>query len=422
MKCFAAATAAFFTLVGSTACTDSPAPASPVSPPIAGHPAPGLARLHGTVDVASGTLTFDEPSAGASLSAGAPNAQIYGNQGVTVRIYNSAVVTSAPVAGKKTYTANVGVRNLLAFRIGDEQGAAVPADTMGIYVYVNTNPITVSGTSSPCPTCVVTVKNRDGSLNFNGTNQAYWFYPEILGPANGGKDTTLARKTWIFEADTAVTRFNFDVLVSAAWVSPNEPYWRVDYPGDSLPLTQAEPRWRRSLTTMTTATIVGGNLQLDLRRTKDSLVYFRYDSISSTMNGMIEANLRFDDGGGSPEPQPGFAFDDQTRYVGVFISDSGATGRGKVGFVNGAGAFIATAGATDTVSVKSFRAYRLQKYGTDSATIYVDNVRRLKILYSNLPLTKTAPSTVMWGFTNGVSRTTTTTWDYVIYQLGKATP
>ena len=377
--------------------------------------------MRGTVDVTAGTLSFEEQPAGAPLSSASPDAQIYGNQGVTVRIYNSTVTTSAPVAGKKTFTANVGVRNLLAYRIGDEQGAATPADTMGIYVFVNSGPV-VSVTSSSCPTCTVTVANRHGTLNFNGTNQAYWFYPELLGPANGGSDTTRVRKTWIFEADTAVTRCNFDVLVSAAWVPPIETFWKIEYPGDSLPDTQAEPRWRRSATMMASPTLVGGNLQIDLRRTKDSLLYSRRDSISTGMNAFVDARFRLDDGGGNATPQPGFALDDQTKYIGVFVSDSGAAGRGKVGFVDAAGVFLTAAGASDTVSVRAFRVYQLRKFGADSATVWVDGVPRLKVLYTNLPPTKATPSRVEFGHTNGVARTTTSTWDDVIYQLGKATP
>ena len=387
------------------------------------HPSPGSARLHGTVDVAAGTLTF-EPAAGtnASLASGSPDAAIYGNQGVTIRIYNSAVVTSAPSAGKKTYSANVGLRNLLSYRIGDEQRTAAPADTMGIYVFVNTPPV-VQATSSPCAACTVTVKNRDGTLNFTSPGQAYWFYPELLGPANGGRDTTLARRSWVFEADTQVTRFSFDVLVSAPWVAPNETVWKITYPGDSLPAVNAEPKWKRFQTAFATPSIVGGNLQIDLRRTKDSVVYVRYDSISTGMSALIEGRFRLDDGGGNAAPQPGLAFDDQVKYIGLFLSDSSAAGRGKIGFVDAGGAFLAAAGASDTLGgVKNFRTYQLRKFGADSATAYVDGTRRLKILYSALPPTRVAPSHVTWGFTNGVAQRTTTTWDYVTYQLGQATP
>ena len=405
------------------ACADrsaAPHAASDVPTAPASHPS-AASRLHATVDVTAGTMTF-EPAAAPATVSGSPDAAIYGNQGTTVRIYNSAVVTSAPVAGKKTYTANVGLRNLLGYRIGDEQGAAAPPDTMGIYVFMNTAPV-VQGTSSPCAACAVTVKNRDGTLDFTSPNQAYWFYPELLGPANGGKDTTVARRSWVFEADTQVTRFSFDVLVSAPWVAPNESVWKVTYPGDSLPAVNAEPKWRRFSTTMATPSIVNGNLQIDLQRVKDSVVYVRYDSVSTGMNALIEGRFRLDNGGASTEPQPGLAFDDQVKYIGVFLSDSSAAGRGKIGFVDATSAFLTAAGASDTVAaVKSFRTYQLRKYGADSATVYVDNVRRLKILYSALPATKLAPSYVTFGFTNGVARLTTATWDYVTYQLGKATP
>jgi hypothetical protein len=400
------------------------APSSPVAPP--GQPATLTTRLRGTVDVKTGTLSFEPlpASAGPALSAGAPNAAIYGVQGSTVRIYNSTVVASAPVAGKRTYSANVGLRNLLTYRIGDEQGVTAPADTIGIYVFMNTGPV-VSGTSSPCPGCAVTVKNRQGTLNFTAANQAYWFWPEILSAANGGSDTTRVRQPWVFEADTAVTRFNFDVLVSAAWVSPHETVWKVDYPGDSLPDTQAEPRWHVFMSQGGPAdSISNGNLMLMLKKTKDTLVFIRHDSVSNTTSAMIEGRLRLDDGGNSAAPQPGLAIDDNNRYIGLFVSDSSPTGRAQVGFVNATG--LGFAGAADTVGgVKNFRIYQLRKYGADSAVILVDGVRRVKSAYNVLPLTKnvvSGPSYVEFGFTGGTIRTTTSTWDYVTYQIGSATP
>ena len=409
------------------ACGDA-SPRAAASAPLApaGHPPAAIARLRGTVDVVAGTLTFEpiDASGGPALSAGAPNAAIYGVQGTTVRIYNSPVVTSAPSGGKKTYTANVGVRNLLAYRIGDEQRAAAPADTMGIYVFVSSGPI-VSGTSSPCAACTVTVQNRHGTLNFTAANQPYWHWPEILGAVNSGADTTLARKTWVFQADTAVTRFNFDVLVSAAWVPPNETVWKIDYPGDSLPDTQAEPRWRVFMSQGgPTESISNGDLLLTLKKTKDTLVFIRRDSVSTATSALIEARWRLDDGGNSPAPQPGIAIDDNNRYIGLFVTDSSATGRAQVGFVNATG--LGFVGAVDTIAgVQNYRIYQLRKYGADSAVILVDGVRRLKASYTALPLTKNAvsgPSYVEFGFTGGTVRTTTSTWDYVTYQIGQATP
>jgi hypothetical protein len=408
---------------GLVACGDasSRVAISPVAP-LGGHPITPVAHLRGTLDVATGTLTFEPVSTSGSSVAGGPSAAIYGDQGLNVRIYNSAVVTSAPVAGKKTYTANVGVRNLLGFRIGDEQNAAAPADTLGFYIFVNAAPV-VSGTSSPC-SCTVTVKNADGVLNFNAPNQPYWFWSDILGAKNSARDTTSARKAWVFEADTQVTRFNFDILVSAAWASPNETVWSVNYPGDSLPDTQAEPRWHVTSTQGgPVEAIVAGNLQINLKKTTDTLVYVRHDSVSTTTSALVEGRFRLDDGGNSALAQAALAIDDNVRYAGLFVSDSSASGRARAGIVDATGnTFV----ASDTVAgVRNFRTYQLRKYGADSAVVFVDNVRRVKVAYNLLPLTKNTlggTSYIEFGFTSANVRTTQMTWDYLLYKIGNATP
>jgi len=411
-------------LCGATACSEGPSPLSrtPILQPTT-HPTTTVARLRGTVDVASGTLTFDPVSSSGGPTAGTGvSASIYGDQGVTVRIYNSAVVTSAPVAGKKTYSANVGIRNLLAYRIGDEQNGAAPADTLGIYVFTNTAP-TVSGTSSPC-TCTVTVRNASGSRPFTSlANQPYWYWPELLGAANGGSDTTLFRKSWVFEADTQVTRFNFDVLVSAAWSAPNESVWKVEYSADSLPDTQAKPRWRKFGTSKVTTLIVGNLLQLDLQRSKDSIMYVRRDSISSAASGLMEATFRLDSGGGSASPQAGIAIDDKNRYIGLFVTDTSGANAARVGFLSSTGAFVA--GASDVVSVHALHTYQIQKYGADSVVAYVDGSRRFKAAYNLLAPTRAAgalPSSFAFGIAQSSSRNTTTSWGDVLYQIGQATP
>jgi hypothetical protein len=418
-------TAVLLALSATVACGEG-SPLSGRAPALApaSHPITTVARLRGTLDVASGTLTFDPVSStGASIPASGVSASIYGEQGVTVRIYNSAVVTGAPVGGKKTYTANVGVRNLLGYRIGDEQNVTAPADTMGIYVFVNTAPITVSGTSSPCA-CAVTVKNATGSRIFTSlANQPYWFWPELLGPANGGADTTLLRKQWVFEADTQVTRFNFDILVSAAWSAPNESVWKVQYSADSLPDTQAEPRWRKFATSKVTSVIAANTLQLDLQRSKDSIMYVRRDSISSGVNALMEATFRLDSGGGSTAPQAGIAIDDKNRYVALFVTDTSGTTPASVGFLAPGGGFVA--GASDIVTVHAMHTYRVQKYAADSVVAFVDGVRRFKAAYNQLPLTRAAgglPSSFAFGIAQTSSRNTTTSWSSVLYQIGQATP
>ena len=411
-------------LCGALACSEAPSSSGTMTvlQPVS-HPVTTVARLRGTVDVASGTMTFDPvSSAGQSLPGNGLSASIYGDQGVTVRIYNSAVVTSAPVAGKKTFTANVGVRNLLGYRIGDEQNAAAPGDTMGIYVFTNTAPV-VSGTSSPC-TCTVTVKNPTGSRPFtSASSQPYWYWAELLGAVNGGADTTRVRKAWVFEADTQVTRFNFDVLVSAAWSAPNETVWKVDYRPDSLPDGATEPHWRKISTSKVTSAITGSALQLDVQRSKDSLVYIRRDSISTGMNALMEATFRLDDGGNKPDAQAGISIDDKTKYIGLLVSDSSFAGRARVGFVDAAGAFIT--GASDTVAVRALRTYQMRKFGIDSVVAFVDGTRRFKVAYGTLPGTReiaTNPSSFGFGIAASSARNTTTTWTSVLYQIGQATP
>lgn len=412
-------------LCGAVACGEGSASSgiARVQQPI-DHPLTTVARLRGTVDVASRTMTFDPVAAsGASIPSGGVNGSIYGDQGVTVRVYNSAVITSAPLLGKKTYSANVGIRNLLAYRIGDEQNAVAPADTMGIFVFTNTAPVVV-GTSSPC-TCTVTVRNASGAKPFTAaTAQPYWYWPEILGAAGGGSDTTLARKSWVFEADTQVTRFSFDVLVSAAWAAPHDTTWRVDYPGDSLPDSGAEPRWRRVTGLTAVASIVAGHLTLTNPAGGDSSFYFRADSITSGMNAYIEGRFRLDDGGLRGKPQAGIVLDDGVKMIGVFVSDSSkAIGRAEIGFMksSGAAAFIGTPGTIDTLVVKSTRTIQLRKYWSDSAVVFVDGVRRLSATYASLPVTR-GSAYFMFGARSPGGIGNTSTWESVVYQIGQATP
>jgi hypothetical protein len=386
------------------------------------HPLTSVARLRGTVDVARGTLTFDPVSAtGATLPSSGVSASIYGDQGVTVRIYNSAVLASAPVAGKKTYSANVGLRNLLTYRMGDEQGAAAPADTMGIYVFTNTAPI-VSGTSSPC-TCTVTVKNAQGMLSLTtAAKQPYWYWPEIVGAVNGGSDTTRLRKKWVFEADTQVTNFSFDVLVSAAWAPPNDTTWRIEYPGDSLPDTEAEPRWRKLSTTSATSTIVASQLTLTNSSASDSVFYYRGDSIATGMNAMVEARFRLDNGGLRSKPQVGVVLDDGVKMIGVFVSDSSKSANSAViGFVTSSGSAAFTGPVPVTIASRTSHTVQVRKFRTDTVVVYVDGVRTLSSTYGALPATRGAAN-IMFGARSPGGTGNTSTWEYVVYQLGQATP
>jgi hypothetical protein len=414
-------------LCGAVACSEGAASSgSPLALQPSNHPLTTVAHLRGTVDVASGKMTFDPvSSSGASLPGSGVSASIYGDQGVTVRIYNSAVIASAPSAGKKTYTANVGIRNLLGYRIGDEQGALAPSDTMGLYVFMNSGP-TVRATSSPCA-CAVTMENRDGTLSFTAPAQGYWYWKEFLGAAGDGSDTTLNRKPWVFEADTQVTNFSFDVLVSAPWAAPNDSVWRVEYPGDSFPDTQAEPRWRKYATPQPVESIAASALTLTTTSSTDSLFFLRNDSLSTNTNALFEARFRLNNGGAKSKPQLGLILDDNVKFMAVLVSDSSAkAGNGQVGFVRATGGatFLGTAGTIDTIGVSAFHTYQIRKFGSDSVVVWIDGARRLFILYADLPPTRsaTAASHFIFGSRAAATGGNVSTWQYVLYQIGRATP
>lgn len=377
------------------------------------HPASVVTRMRGTVDAVAGTLTFSElPPAGPSLAAGGPDAAIYGNQGTTVRIYNSPVVVGAPVSGRKTYSANVGIRNLLSYRIGDEQAGPAPPDTMGIYVFMNSGP-TVTGTSSPCAACTVTVQNQQGTLSFNAANQAYWFWPELLGPVNGGQDTTLARKPWVFSADTAVTRFNFDVLVSAAWAAPNETRWKVDYEGDSLPDTQSEPKWRLRKTGNGQSTAAGGILTVNPGPSGAEISYYRRDSLATTTSAYMEALVQYT-GVSTRASTARLVIDDNAKFIALGIGGT------SVGFIDPNNNFIGTSTSMNTTA--AYHKYQLRKYAADSAVFYVDGVRGGKTSYSALAATPYAGTAPLLQFGMAGPDNSICLWDYVVYEIGTPFP
>ena len=375
------------------------------------HPTTAVTRLRGTVDAVAGTLTFTElpPAGGPSLAAAGPQAAMYGNQGSTVRIYNSPVTVAVTGAGKKTYSANVGIRNLLGNRIGDEQAGAAPPDTMGIYVFMNSGP-TVTGTSSAC-TCTVTVKNQQGTLAFNSASQLYWFWPELLGPMNGGQDTTLARKPWVFEADTAVTRFSFDVLVSAAWAAPAETRWKVDYESDSLPDAQSEPKWRLRKSGTGQSTVSGGILSVNPGPSGAEISYYRRDSLATTTSAYMEAVLQYT-GISTRVSTARLVIDDNSRFVALGIAGN------TVGFIDSNNNFLGTTMSMNTTT--AYHRYQLRKYAADSAVFFVDGVRGRKLSYSALGATPYAGTAPLVQFGMAGADNSICLWDYVVYEIGTA--
>ena len=382
-----------------------------------------VATLRGTVDLVAGTMTFERVRAeGLSLGgSSAVSASVYGDQGVTVRIYNSPVVVTNPSSpGKKRYTANVGVRNLQSFPIGDEQGGLAPVDTSGLFVFVNGGP-TPTGASSPCsPACVVTVDNAHGRLAFNAPNQPYWYWKDRLTAAGGSRDTTLTRVSWSFEADTQVTRFTFDVLVAAAWPAPHETRWKTELPGDSLPHLTTEPRWLRDVVLGTESVVIDptvpGAVTLT-SLTNGSQSFERRDSIGPSSDVYMEARVRLNSAPSKPEIS--FGMYDGTRFIGVGLNGT------RVGFVdpgfNGAGGSVTTA-------TTSFQTYRLTKFGSDSVQILVNGTRVLSRAYSAFSITYPITYSFFEFGNPGPANQqrsqsgNSSTWDYVIYEIGVTQP
>lgn len=410
-----AATLAAITAIG---CTESPSTRVAAREPLAPPPSPSqVTGMRATVDLVAGTMSFTPAMPYAAPNA-APGMQptVYGDQNVTVRIYNGAVAIVNPSRpGKKTFTGSVGVRNLLAWPIGDEQAGLAPPDTMGIYVFLNSAP-TVTSTSSACPSaCTVTPVNTDGALTFVSTLQRYWFYPERLSAAGGLTDTVMTRRTWTFEADTQVTRFAFTVLVSAAWAPPNGTRFKVDYQGDSLPDTQSEPKWRRlPLTGGGTSSAAAGILTISPGNASQE--YYRRDSLGTAESAWIEARIKWNGVGGNQgnANEPEIVLDDGAKLIAVGI------GASDVGFVDASRARIGTATATTTTA---FHIYQLRKYRADSAVYYIDGVRGASLaysLFSATPYVGTSPRVQFGQFAS--QNSTTSDWDYVTYELGVPLP
>jgi hypothetical protein len=409
--------------LGLVACSDGPPGIDPASTPATAAPR-ALPGLRATADLVAGTLTFEPllPVSPAQRSAERfIRAGIYGDQGVTVRIYNAPVTITNPSSpGKKTFSAPVGVRNLLGFPIGDEQAGATPTDTMGIYVFVSSGP-TVTGTSSACsPACTVTVLNEHGTLAFNAANQPYWHWNERLGAAGGGNDTTRARRTWTFEADTQVTAFQFEVLVSAAWARPNETRWKMTYDGDSIPDLDAEPLWVRN------AQGTAGTFSLNnpspgiitINAVAGARVAFlQHDSLSTSTSAWIEARFRTNTS--TTQPEVSFGIDDDVRFMGV-----GATGN-QVGFLTGTFVFL---GTPVTVNTSTFHTYQIRKFGADSVQLLLDGARIDSRLYSAFSVSiAQLPyffhfGSVGTGFPPASTAGNSSSWDYVTYEIGSPQP
>lgn len=368
------------------ACSDQPITSSvkPVTPPVPAANQTGM--LRGTVredgsvilESLDPTITTDSNVSGA----------IYGNANVTARIstYGFHVDSNGTT---KTWTFKLAVHNLLTFPIGAIDGAASPADTIGMYVFFPGTPTVISPTNCGCS---VTVKNPSGFANFTAINQSYYWYHDRLATSGSAGDSTTTSPTWTFTAPLTggVKSFRFFVILSSPWprgLQSQDTSWTVQYnpASDSLPDTNAKPRWKRiGVQLGGTESIVSSALNMRVTRTSgnnyDDMYFFRSDNLARTEKAYEEARVSLPDGNGNP--QVILALLDSVKFVAMGI------GKDRVGFVT-FNQFTSqwqwNAATRSANGTSGSHRYRVAKYGADSAMIYVDDVAKLGAQNSVLP-------------------------------------
>ena len=424
-------------------CADDPlAPnRSPLRPPVQGPMVAAL--LRGDVDVASGTLTFtplDAPLAqGTAMS---PSLARYGTQGVTIRLSNTPV-TATGCAPTCIDTARVGIRNMLAASIGDEQaGDHFPVsqirDTMGIYVYFTAGPTRTAGTGAD-----PVLTNQHGTMDFDALNQKYfWYRSRLLGETGGapraaGLDTTqnvatgapTSRHVWKFSRANTVTNYSFTVLVQAP-IDTETVGWAINWPGDSQPDLRAEPRWSAARSSVSTWTITEDagpptDVSIIAAANATNREYIREDSVRSAGLGYIEVIVRQTTSSTRNSrilPIAYFGINDGTRMLAAGIDGT------RVGFVSAtAGAFLAGT-PTFTVTTTSDQTYRLVKNGTGNVQLYVNGTLRLTYAYANFNADPDVVRSSFYFFGHRSNSTTggqsvagttwTSFWNNVSYKVG----
>ena len=423
-----------------------------------------VGALHGEVDVLNGTMTFTPIDVPAGHRMAGLNYALYGNQGTTVRLYNTPTGTTAnsPVAGQSVDSAWVGIRNMLSHAIGDEQDSLeTKLDTMGIYVYFSSGPTASSGSGS------VNLVNQHGTLAFDAPNQKYFWYRsylwrEIGGVARAdGKDTTVnvgptaptSRIKWKFQRASTVLNYTFTVLISAPWPKPFETSWKVDYQGDSLPNRHAagtyetEPYWDSTRTTASAGTVslvatAPTYVQVVSMASGNHREYIRKDTIAdslfmevrvadSTTSAVTNTNDSI--------PNAYFGFNTDAKWVvfGLNRTQIGVVKNDYTGFAAAPARVTVACGSVTpcsaTTSNAAFHIYKVVKRrngGIDSVLVFQDGGATpvLRALLSSFPADPdlAARTYFLWGH-NAISTvnplrvlasTWRTRWDYVIYKIG----
>jgi hypothetical protein len=400
-------------IVPLASCGNASAPAAVPQPP--SYPA-GI--IVGAV-TASG-ISFITTTASADITGHADPAT-YGSQNVTMNVHSTSFsIDSVTTPGTKVWSIGVGLRNLLAYPIGANQGAISPQDTLGVFAFFSVLPVVTKPSSCAC---TVTVANAMGAGNFTGMTQPYFWYPARLqaAPSASGLDSTTSNPVWKFSGPKTVTAFTFVLLISTAWPPSQESQWGVSYVAstDSNPNTQADPRWKATHFEAGIGSSTWAATGLTLNSTPGGdIIEARNDSLSSNEQAVFDISMQAKNANaGKAENVFGF-FDPGYFVIGI--------AKDQVGFVipDVSQQWVFT-GTTYPFPASGGNAtqlhhYRLRKYGRDSTRLCVDNVAALKI--TGAPSLLSSSSTTVTEFFGAASQTGpgVSIWMSAAYTLGAA--
>jgi hypothetical protein len=152
---------------------------------------------------------------------------------------------------------------------------------------------------------------------------------------------------------------------------------------------------------------------------KSTHAFVRSDSLAAATSAYLEARLRRNDAGGKPE-EVVLGMADDTKFIAIGFTSS------RVGFLSASYSFSGTSYA---VNASSFHTYQLRKFGADSVQLLVDGTRVGSRAYSALPNTPASalsafffggPGAILAAPNNVAAQSSS--WDYVIYEIGVPTP
>ena len=175
-----------------------------------------------------------------------------------------------------------------------------------------------------------------------------------------------------------------------------------------------------------TYSLSAGSLLMDVNHVvilffnfSNDMFFYRSDNLSRTENAYAETRLALTSSGGG-KPVAILALADSVKFVGLGI------GNGKIGFATfnqNALTWEWAAGATIAMNTTGTHTYRVGKFGSTIATVYVDGIERFSqtMLPNNFLPTFSSSLTpqathlsVMFGIT-GQDANANATVDYVAY-------